>query len=935
MRDFILRLAFVCAFFPFLTNAQILAWDFFGESSPVTSTADLMNVNLAASNLLTRGAGAPASSATNSFRTQGFQNDGIAVSNTDYFQFTLQAASGYELSISSVEARFRGTTTFAADPGVSHQYAYSLDGTTFTLIGSPQVTVGEPAQLTSDFSGVTALQNVPSGTTVTIRYYASGQTTTGGWGFHSPSAGTYGLAVFGALTLAACETESFISETACGSFDFFGTILTESGNFQHVLSGANAADCDSTVNLTLTIVSGFTFYADTDGDGYGDPANSVVACEQPLGYVSNNDDCDDTNNQVPFVRYEDNDFDGYGAGSPQLFCVNPGLGYSIFDTDCDDEDATVFPGAPELCDGKDNDCNGQVDDGLPLMTYYVDADGDGFGAGSALQFCANPGVGYSTNNLDCNDSDNTIYPGAPEIPDDGIDQNCDGTDATILGTQLAIYEFNGTVDCTIQDNEVTAQPENATFSVYSSQGTSCSNAGGVFNRSGWNTNPGIDLNRYNQFTVTADECYTLSLTKFKFDHRVSNITAVPTWYVRSSVDGYSTDLATGNSNTSVQTFEFLLGPEFQNLSEVTFRLYVSGVTANATTWRNDNVSVMGYINALPLQTYYADADGDGFGNPDVTIEWCEAPSGYVSNADDCNDDSALINPNTVWFLDNDGDGYGDNSTATTSCVQPGPDYVLAGGDCDDTNEEVNPSAPEVCNGIDDNCNGLIDAQDPDVEDADVYYVDEDEDGYGVGDPILFCSNPGPGYATVAGDCNDQNPDVNPGVSEICNGEDTDCNGLIDDGLEFTTYYVDADGDGFGAGEGIEFCADPGEGYSTVDGDCNDEDPTIYPGAEEIADDGIDQDCDGEDLSTASIAKNDWVKFDLVPNPSAGKVTVRFNQNVHDTDVTIFALTGQQVASFKVNGTSAVLNLSHFNDGVYLVRIRSDRGEHTSRLILAK
>lgn len=871
MRDFILRMAFVCAFFPFLTNAQILAWDFTGENTLSTSTAEVVNANLAGFDLLTRGPGAAASAGTNSFRTVGFQNDGIAVTNTDYFQFTLQAASGYDLSISSVEARFAGTAGFAASPGVSHQYAYSLDGTTFTLIGSPVATIGTPAQLTSDFSGVTALQNVPSGTVVTIRYYASGQTNTGGWGFNSPSAGTYGLAVFGALTVAGCETESFISETACGSFDFFGTILTGSGNYQHILSGANAAGCDSTVNLNLTIVSGFTYYEDFDGDGLGNPNSTIEACSLPVGYVNNADDCDDTDDQI-------------GAASE---------------------------------------------------VYYVDADGDGFGVGNPILFCSDPGAGYSTNNDDCDDTDDTIYPGATEIPDDGIDQNCDGTDASVLGVQLAVYQFDGTVDCTVQDNDVTAQPMNATFSDYSSVGTNCSNAAGVFNRSGWSTTAGIDLTKYNQFTVTADECYSLSLTKFKFDHRVSNITSVPTWYVRSSVDGYSTDLATGNSNTTVQTFEFLLGPEFQDLSEVTFRLYVSGVTANATTWRNDNVSVMGYINALPLQTYYADADGDGFGNPSVTIEWCEAPSGYVSNADDCNDDSALINPNTVWFHDNDGDGYGLNSTATVSCVQPGSDYVLEGGDCDDVNDEINPSAPEVCNGIDDNCNGLIDAQDPDVEDADVYYVDEDEDGYGVGDPILFCSNPGPGYATVAGDCNDQNPDVNPGVSEICNGEDTDCNGLVDDGLEFTTYYVDADGDGFGTGDGIEFCADPGEGYSTVDGDCNDEDPTIYPGAEEIADDGIDQDCDGEDLSTASIAKNDWVKFDLVPNPSSGKVTVRFNQNVHDIDVTIFALTGQQVATFKVNGTSAVLNLSHFNDGVYLVRIRSDRGEHTSRLILAK
>jgi hypothetical protein len=87
---------------------------------------------------------------------------------------------------------------------VNSQFAYSLDGTNFTLIGSPQATIGTPATLTQiSLTGITQLQGVPDTTTVTIRYYASGQTTTGGWGFNSPSSGTFGLAITGELSAGA------------------------------------------------------------------------------------------------------------------------------------------------------------------------------------------------------------------------------------------------------------------------------------------------------------------------------------------------------------------------------------------------------------------------------------------------------------------------------------------------------------------------------------------------------------------------------------------------------------------------------------------------------------------------------------------------------------------------------------------------------------
>ena len=96
------------------------------------------------------------------------------------------------------------------------------------------------------------------------------------------------------------------------------------------------------------------------------------------------------------------------------------------DQDCDDNDANNFPGNPELCDGQDNNCNGMVDEGLITQDYYVDADGDGFGSDAMiLNDCIQP-LGFVSNADDCNDNDPTINPAAPEVPNNSVDEDCDG-----------------------------------------------------------------------------------------------------------------------------------------------------------------------------------------------------------------------------------------------------------------------------------------------------------------------------------------------------------------------------------------------------------------------------------------------------------------------------------------------------------------------------
>lgn len=103
---------------------------------------------------------------------------------------------------------------------------------------------------------------------------------------------------------------------------------------------------------------------------------------------------------------EDNDQDGYTA-----------------DEDCDDADSTVYPGAPELCDELDNDCDGETDEDV-TNTWYLDGDGDGYGtSGVSMQSCENM-TGYTTDSGDCDDSNDAVYPGAMEICD-GVDNDCD------------------------------------------------------------------------------------------------------------------------------------------------------------------------------------------------------------------------------------------------------------------------------------------------------------------------------------------------------------------------------------------------------------------------------------------------------------------------------------------------------------------------------
>jgi hypothetical protein len=402
------------------------------------------------------------------------------------------------------------------------------------------------------------------------------------------------------------------------------------------------------------------------------------------------------------------------------------------------------------------------------LTYYQDLDNDGYGNAAVSQTGCAAIPGYVTNSSDCNDNNNAVYPGAVDIAGNGIDEDCNGFDAPL---QLGIYQFAATVDCATQDVAATNTSTNWTFSDFTAQGNSCAAGGGVFNRSGWNQTAILDLNQYNQFTVSGANCTNLNLSKLALNHRTSTTGGTPTIFVRSSLDNYAANIDTIASswNGNVALADTVILPAtFANVSSVTFRFYIINQATATSTLRMDNVSVWGNQITITPTLFYADTDNDGFGDLANDTLVCNAPAGYVANSTDCNDNDALVNPTTIWYQDLDNDQVGNSAVSQVACLQPAG-YVLANGDCDDNNAAI--VAPVL------------------------YYTDADSDGFGDDATATpFCQAP-VNMIAIGGDCDDANNAIYPGAPEICDGFDNNCNGQEDEGLTFLNYYFDGDDDG--------------------------------------------------------------------------------------------------------------------------------------------
>lgn len=288
-----------------------------------------------------------------------------------------------------------------------------------------------------------------------------------------------------------------------------------------------------------------------------------------------------------------------------------------------------------------------------------------------------------------------------------------------------------------------------------------------------------------------------------------------------------------------------------------------------------------------------------------------------TNAFGCSDTDTLqatVLPNENFYEDMDMDGYGNASTLTTTCVQP-LGYITTVGDCNDMNAAVNEGMTEVCNDVDDNCNNLVDDGLPFAN----YYFDNDGDNFGNNTQVIYSCEQPSNYVLSAGDCNDNAFGVYPGSAEFCNGTDDDCDGAIDNGLVFLSYYADADGDTYGDINNSEsFCSDPGNPFVTNDTDCDDTNAEVNPGATEIWENGIDDDCNPA-TSDVSVEELVAIEYTLYPNPVENQLTIA-SSNKDLGVVFIYNSVGMLVTSINPTGSTTVVDMSQWSAGYYVVRV---------------
>ncbi|MEZ4319569.1 MAG: MopE-related protein [Myxococcota bacterium] len=683
-------------------------------------------------------------------------------------------------------------------------------------------------------------------------------------------------------------------------------------------------------------------WTDNDGDGYCEASNGCIGTWLP-------DDCDDGlatrspgNPENTFPLCNDNIDNDCGADPDQAdedcepWADNDGDGYCEHATncidglpanDCNDDEILESPGILEntfakCSDNLDNNCDGEIDEedddrggGTGQCSPWTDFDGDGQCESSSC-------VDGSPNGMpDCDDNDNAEFLQASEdttVCNDGKDNDCD------TNFDLADSDCGGIEDLDNDGYCPNGRDLHGSNGSGPPDGVCTTPAETAAQPDCEENNPGrfpgnteVIADNIDQDCDGGDSCYQ---DNDNDDFGTTTVVAAMTTdcATEANVSRFNTDCDDSVATTNPAASELTSAPQYVG----------DGVDNDCDNrdmcWRdndNDNFGQNARLNGLTLNCV-VDA-GRAAVNTDCDDA---APNNFPGNTEICDgvdnncvggvDEPGPQVSYSTWYRDADGDNHGDPATSSSTCNGAPLNYVASSDDCDDTDGINYPGNPELCDGQDNDCNGLDDAGnagtdnwetdndgdgqreceadcddtnaqrftgntetpannlDNDCNMRELCYIDTDQDTYGNQGGATQQSAPGmpawactaAGLSPVANDCNDTNPTINVAAVEgIADNLDQNC-----DGIELC--YQDADEDGHGIETGLtvnspDLLCRRVDGESGIADDCNDGDDTIYLGAPEILFDGIDQDCNGVDaVECFEDSDNDDVG---VPVPRVG------------------------------------------------------------------
>jgi MYXO-CTERM domain-containing protein len=474
---------------------------------------------------------------------------------------------------------------------------------------------------------------------------------------------------YGSTSGIDSSSEDKLTASDAESSDYFGWAVSGAGDtnddgYTDLVIGAykedSAASDAGAAYVTLgTCSSPPSWYDDSDGDGYGDASTQTEACEAPEGWIADGSDCDDDDATIHpgatehtgdgvdsdcdggELCYADSDGDGFTDGSTTMWssdadCDDDGEAPEGASTgDCDDDDDAIHPGAAEITgDDVDSDCDGGE-------YCFVDADNDGYTDGSTTMWssdadCSDPGEGSASDPTgECDDGDSAIHPGATEAVGDEVDSDCDGTEICYADTDDDGYS-DGTEQISVD--------------------TDCSDIGEVDAGA-----PRTDCDDSDPaYHPGADESDCTDPNDYNCDGSVA--------YADDDGDGWVAceDCDDGDASINPDATELCDGLDNDCDADID-------------------------EDADDAETWYADADADGFTDPDDTSVACDPPSGYAaaSAEDDCDDGDDGVHPGADEIaddgIDQDCDGADLESTPEDTGDAP-----------DDTGSDKDPEGCSGC-----------------------------------------------------------------------------------------------------------------------------------------------------------------------------------------------------------------------------------------------